>query len=103
MSGRIAVAASVRTRRTDRRIPSRGRLEILLVIGAWLGYFGVRAVSEGSTAAAHRHAREIVRLERTLGIAWEHALQRAVLPHDLLVDAANWIYIWGHWPVIAVT
>ena len=90
-------------RRPSLPVPSRGVLELLLIVGAWLGYFGVRAVSEGSAAAAHRHARELVRLERALGIYWEHALQRAVLPHDLLVDAANWVYIWGHWPVIALS
>jgi len=84
------------------RRPS-GWHELALIVGAWLGYFGVRAISEGSTASAERHAGSLYRVERSLGLAWEHSLQRLVLPHDVLVDAANWIYIWGHWPVIAVT
>jgi membrane-associated phospholipid phosphatase len=45
----------------------------------------------------------MVHLEERLGVHWEDAVQRVALRHDLLVDAANWMYIWGHWPVIAVT
>jgi hypothetical protein len=75
--------------------------ELALVVGAWLGYFGVRALSEGRAAPAFAHARSIVRLERSLGIYWEPALQDFTLDHHLLVTLANWVYIWGHWPVIA--
>ena len=36
-----------------------------------------------------------------LGIAWEHDLQDLVLEHHWLLTATNWIYVYGHWPVIA--
>jgi membrane-associated phospholipid phosphatase len=78
-------------------------VQLALIAAAWLVYFGIRAVTEGSTAAAERHARRMVDLERALGVHWEDGIQRVALRHDLLVDAANWVYIWGHWPVIAVT
>jgi membrane-associated phospholipid phosphatase len=29
-------------------------------------------------------------------------LQRYAVGHDWLVDVVNWIYVWGHWPVITV-
>jgi hypothetical protein len=73
------------------------------MVAAWLVYFGIRAVSEGRAATAREHARGLLRLERRLGIAWEHAAQRPVLEHQWLMTAANWMYVWGHWPVIAVS
>ncbi len=66
-------------------------------------YFGIRAVTQGTTSVAERHAHDMVQLEQRLGVHWEDAVQRVALRHELLVDAANWMYIWGHWPVIAVT
>lgn len=69
---------------------------------AYLVYFGVRALTEGSAPQALTHARELIRLEQRLGVAWERALQEAVVGMDLAVDAANAIYIYGHWPVIIV-
>src|SRR5689334_11557285 len=83
--------------------PGSVPFEVALVVAAWLGYFGVRALTEGSTTSARAHAHRLLDLERWLGVAWEGRLQRAVLPHDALVDLFNWVYIWGHWPVIAVT
>ena len=77
--------------------------ELALVAGAALVYGGVRAVSERSIAEARVNGQRILDLEQALGIAWEHSAQRLVLPHASLVTLANWVYIWGHWPVIVVT
>ncbi len=85
--------------RKHRRIVAVLR-EILLVGFAAAVYGGVRAVTEGSVAAAVAHAEAIDRLERTLGIAWEASAQSLVVSSDRLVTLANWVYIWGHWPVI---
>src|SRR4051812_43743031 len=72
------------------------------VIGtALLLYLAVRLVTEGSRAAAFQNARRIVDLETLLGIRWEHGFQQLVLAHEWLLDLANWIYVWGHWPVLA--
>lgn len=76
--------------------------EVALVVAAWLAYFGIRAVTEGRPGVAVAHARDVVALERRLGIAWEGALQDVVLGHRAIVDAANWVYTWGHWPVIVI-
>lgn len=76
--------------------------EALVVIAFALMYGAVRELTEGSAAAAIRHGAQIARLEDRLGVAWERAIQSLVLDHAVFVDVANWMYIWGHWPVIAV-
>jgi hypothetical protein len=67
---------------------------------AMLVYFGVRNLTVGSAPTAFANAERLVDLEQRLSLDWEHALQRPVLSSDVLVTLANWVYIWGHWPVI---
>ena len=78
-------------------------LQVALVVGAALSYFAVRGLTRSDVAAAHDNARTLVRLERALRISWEERIQSVVVPREALVDLANWIYIYGHWPVIATT
>jgi membrane-associated phospholipid phosphatase len=77
--------------------------EIALVLAGLLVYFGVRAATDDDAGPAEAHARSLVHLEHTLGIAREGALQRLIIDHHWLVTLANWVYIWGHWPLIAVS
>jgi hypothetical protein len=84
---------------TTWRAPGR---ELALVVLAALAYVGVRAITQGSTADAVANGRRVLDLERNLGIAWEHAAQTAIVGHDAVVTLANWVYIWGHWPLIVV-
>lgn len=74
--------------------------EILLIVGAMLLYFGVRNLTAGSAAAARANGDRVAELESKLGFAYEHGLQDRVVGNASLVDAANWVYVWGHWPVI---
>jgi hypothetical protein len=94
-------------RATAPPVPATRRTEALRELGifviAYLIYFGVRSITEGTAAAAMQNAMDLVRLEQGLGIAWERAVQDAVLGSRLLLDAANAVYIYGHWPVIIVT
>jgi hypothetical protein len=76
--------------------------EGLLVLAGLLTYFGVRALTVDREGAALEHARSLRHVEHTLGLAHEAALQDAVVDHHALVTFANWVYIWGHWPVIAL-
>jgi hypothetical protein len=75
--------------------------EILLIAIAGVVYGGVRALTEQSTARAVSNGRAVLRLERHLGLAWEEAFQDAIIGSRWLVTLANWVYIFGHWPVIA--
>jgi membrane-associated phospholipid phosphatase len=77
--------------------------EIVLVLAGLLVYFGVRAATDDDAGPAEAHARSVVHLEPTLGIAREADVQRLIIDHHWLVTLANWVYIWGHWPLIAVS
>lgn len=74
--------------------------EAVVVATAIVVYFGVRNLTAGGATEAFANAHRVVSLEDALGIAWEHGLQSVTLRSSVLVDVANWIYIWGHWPVI---
>jgi hypothetical protein len=77
--------------------------EVVLVVFAYFAYFGVRGMTEGNAEQALDNAGRVETLERWLHIDWEPAWQRLIVDHHALVSLANWIYIWGHWPVIIVT
>jgi membrane-associated phospholipid phosphatase len=83
------------------------RLEVLsqfvLILGAALLYFLVRGLTQGGVERANANAAAILRLEADLGLRWEERAQDLILRDDVLTTLANWVYIWGHWPVIAVT
>jgi len=76
--------------------------EVLIVLAAGVTYAGVRELTEGSEETAVANAHSLVQVERAIGVAWEESAQSVVLGHGYAVDLANWMYIWGHWPVIAV-
>ncbi len=85
----------------DRRIELG--LQATLIAGAALLYFAVRGLTEGSEALAVANGLDLLSAERALGLAIEADLQAMILDHRWAVTAANWVYIWGHWPAIAVT
>jgi membrane-associated phospholipid phosphatase len=75
--------------------------EIGVIALAALAYVAVRALTEGDLREAQANGRRILDLERALHLDWEHALQSFVLAHRPLPTLANWVYIWGFWPVLA--
>ena len=74
--------------------------EVALISLAILLYFGIRNLTVGSEGPAVANAERLIALEHDLGISWEGALQDAIVSRDAVVTFANWIYIFGHWPVI---
>lgn len=95
-------AATTSARRLSARVPWAAR-QAFVAIGLIGTYFLVRGRTEGAATTAVAHAHRIDRLEQTLGIDVERPLQAAAAHSDPLIDMANWIYIWGHWPVIVAT
>lgn len=77
--------------------------QLTLFLGAVFTYFGVRGITEGAQATANRNADRVLSLERSLRVDFEDQLQAWLLDSQQIVDIANWIYIWLHWPVIAAT
>lgn len=93
------IAVTTRSLERDRRV---GFLrEVVFIMAAFFVYFATRGATEGSFDEALSHARQVEDLERWLGIFVEPRMQDAILDHRWLVEAANLIYIWAHWPVIA--
>lgn len=100
-------AIPVRDLRGPARSALRGRrpmaVQALLITAAALAYFGVRNLTQGDRLVAEADARRVLSLERALHIDWEGGIQDVVIRHNGLVDLANWIYIYGHWPLIGIT
>jgi membrane-associated phospholipid phosphatase len=97
---RVSQPAPVSPRRHDWRAVPR---ELAVVGGGAVVYFGVRGLTEGNLAASNRHAGQLVDIEQALGIDVEEAVQEPVARSDIFTTVMNWIYIWGHWPVIIAT
>lgn len=74
--------------------------EVGLVAFAIVAYFAIRNATVGGADEAAENAGRILDAERALGIAWEERIQGWIVESDLLVMLVNWVYIWGHWPVI---
>ncbi len=77
--------------------------QVVLILAAVLLYFGVRGLTQGNVDAAVQNGHDVLDLESRLGIDIEDWAQGLIIDHHWLVTAVNWIYIWGHWPVIAIT
>jgi hypothetical protein len=77
--------------------------ELLLILPVVVLYFIAHGLAQVRPQEATAHAEQIVSLERALGIFHEPQFQRFVLRRTLLVDLANWNYMWGHWPVLIAT
>lgn len=63
-------------------------------------YFLVRDLSADQAAAAFANAADIIDLERSLGLDWEATLQQRIINIDWVLTLVNWIYIYGHFPLI---
>ena len=73
------------------------------MLGAALVYFLVRGVTQVRSPRRSANSRDVLRVERGLGLDFERSAQDLVLDQRWLVTLANWVYIWGHWPVIVAT
>ena len=74
--------------------------QVLLVALGVFCYFRVRGLTEASPGVARTHARHLIGLEQGLHLDVEARVQRPVASTETLEALANWVYIWGHWPVL---
>ena len=105
-SAQVAGTAQSHTtvaQRAGRIATSRGVREVAIVGVAVYLYFFVRGLMHGQEHRAFEHARWLVDFEQRLGFFWEPNIQEWALRYDWLGTAANWVYIWAHWPVIVGT
>ncbi len=76
--------------------------QTVLIGSAVLFYFAVRGLTEGAEATAIENGRWVLAREHDVGIDLERSIQGWTdLP--FLTTLMNWVYIWGHWPVIVAT
>jgi len=77
--------------------------QALAIFMAVLAYFGVRGLTEGGEERAYRNAEVLLSIEDRVNLDVELAIQGFIADHDRLLTLANWIYIFGHWPVVIAT
>lgn len=87
----------------DRRPHIRLSRQIAIVAAAVAAYFLVRGATDAAITDALVNANKIIDFEVWLGIYHEQALQSSLATSPNVTTVLNWIYIWGHWPVIVVT
>lgn len=74
--------------------------EILFIVPAYALYQLVRGTVGGQAGTAFENASRLIHLEKRLGIFHEAFLQQLILPKGWMVDLFNYIYVWGHLPII---
>jgi hypothetical protein len=79
-----------------------GLHEVVVVVVAFLVYFFIRGLVVGRGGEAIANGYAIIDFERDFGLYWEHELQSWIIDNYYLIKALNWIYFWGHMPVIIV-
>ncbi len=88
--------------RSRRRAALEFGRELVVVLAAIAVYFLVRGLTEGSKDDALRNARWLLDFERATWMAWEDEGQDLIIGRQSMVTLFNWVYMYGHWPVIAV-
>jgi hypothetical protein len=84
-----------------RRVPALIREAALIAFAAGL-YALVRGLANDRVYAAFDHAEQVISFERSVGLFVEPAWQRAIIDNDIVVAAANAVYI-AFWPVVVLT
>jgi hypothetical protein len=77
-----------------------GLHELVVVVLAFLLYFFIRGAVADREADAFANARDLIDMERTLGVYWEAEMQGWIVGSEPMIRAMNWIYFWGHMPVV---
>lgn len=78
----------------------RDLLEAVVVAMAFLLYFAVRGSVVDRPAEAFDNALGVIKFQRHFGFFWEPAMQEWILDNLFLVQAANIVYFWLHFPLI---
>jgi hypothetical protein len=86
----------------DRRRMGIVALEILGTAAFMAVYFAARGLRPDAVEDSVARSLQIVRFEQQMGIFHEVTWQQAFLSNAFLMSAANFIYAWLHYPVMAL-
>ena len=73
--------------------------QVALFFVAYNGYQLVRGIADGRAATAMANGSHVIHLERSLGAFFEPGFQQAFLPHQWIIDIANWMYFNSHFAI----
>jgi hypothetical protein len=92
-----------RLRTLEDRLLPHGLADVLRQVGlfaaAYLLYRLVRGLVDGRASAAFANAREIIGVERALGLFVEPAIQGWAATKGPLLDVASWLYVNSHFAI----
>jgi hypothetical protein len=97
--GAMASIALSLPRRAGHAAPSRWRAELGLFFAAYLVYLVGRWIAVGERGPALQHARQVIDLERGLGVASERSVQQA-LDGDVAMLLLSNIYLAAQFVVL---
>ena len=89
-------------RRLARPFSRRDLLEGALVGAAFLLYFAVRGAVIDRPETAYTNALDVIDVQRKLGFFWEPDMQEWIKNRLFLVQSANIVYFYLHFPLIIV-
>jgi membrane-associated phospholipid phosphatase len=76
--------------------------QIVLFCGAYWLYRVARGLVDSRAAEAFDNARAVIDVERGLGLFFEPAVHAWSERHELVIDAASWMYVNSHFVVTTV-
>ncbi len=83
------------------RLTSRiGLTEVVVVVVAFLIYFGIRGAVVDRAGEAMVRGFSVIALEQRLGIYWELEMQSWIIDNYWTIKVVNWVYFWAHMPFI---
>lgn len=86
--------------RLNREEISKFILETALVFGIMIVYFLIRGGLPVRAAEAFARANQVIQLEQRLGFFVELEWQGKITDSEMTMKLANWVYVWGHMPVL---
>ena len=75
-------------------------VETAILVLLMAGYRGVRALAKGELVQAFQNARQILNVERLLGLTLESDIQQWILSRPIVLHLVNHYYLWMHFPVV---
>jgi hypothetical protein len=76
--------------------------QLVLFCGAYWLYRLVRGLVDGRAAEAFDNAREVIHIERGLGLFVEPSIHAWASAHAVVIDFASWMYVNSHFAITTV-